>query len=152
MDIEETTEARFFAEYDRTKADLAHARQEILLLSEQLGTANTENEKLSYKCDFLLQEMRRITASRDQYERVAVRLVGKMDGALDAWMAMAESMKNEIREVAFTKSPVVRAPGEPHIVETDQSKPVTEPIAAEEIGRKFGAGFNLDIPVKSKAS
>lgn len=144
--IEETTESRFFAEYDRTKADLADARLEIMLLAEQLKTANVENEKLSYKCDFLTGEVKRMADSRDQYERIAVRLVGKMDGALDAWLAMADGMKNEIRDAAFTKAPsTVTIKGEPNSVAA-AVKPQPETVAVEEIGRNFGAGFNTDIP------
>jgi chromosome segregation ATPase len=137
--IEETTEARFFAEYDRTKDELAHARQEIALLTEQLRTANLENEKLSYKCDFLLKQVKQITDSRDQYERIAIRLVGKMDGALDAWTAMAEKMKEEIREAAFTKAPMV-AP-EPE----KKPRPETDE-AIEEVAKMIGTIHNLPKP------
>lgn len=102
---DQTTERQFFAEYDRMKTDLAHARQEILLLSNQLRDANSEQEKLAFKCDFLTSEIARVTASREQYERVAIRVSGMMDGALDGLIAVAEKMKGEIREAAFTKTP-----------------------------------------------
>lgn len=132
--IEDTTESRFFAEYDRMKGDLAHARQEILLISNQLRDANIETEKLAYKCDFLTQEVARVTASREQYERIAIRVSGKMDAALDALAATVDGIRDEIREAAFTKVPTVAPAGTAEAAGID----------VERIGEKFGAGRETD--------
>lgn len=128
--IEETTEARFFAEYDRTKADLAHARNEILLLSGQLKDAGMEQEKLAYKNDFLQRENARLLASRDQYERVAIRAAAVLDGALTAQIATIEKLQAEIREAAFTKTPAIQPSG------TEEATKI-EP---EKIAERFGSG------------
>lgn len=149
MNTQPSTEEQFFAAYDQMKSDLAHARQEIILISGQLRDANSENEKLAYKCDFLISENAKIATSRDLYQRVAARVAGKLDGALDAWIAMAEGMKDEIRDAAFTKVPTAPVPAAtPYATTTAiiETAFVEENDGAEIIGRKFGAGFNTEIP------
>lgn len=130
-----STERQFFTEYDQMKTDLKQAQQEIILLTNQLRDANAETEKLAFKCDFLTREIARVTASREQYERVAIRVAAKMDGALDAWTAMAETMKDEIRDAAFTKVPSMA----PIKIETEESGVNIAAIAAQ-----FGAGFEKE--------
>jgi hypothetical protein len=76
----ESTEARFFDEYDRMKLDLAEAQKKVMLLTDQLRSAYAENQGLAYKVDFLTAEVLRVTASREQYERVAIRVSAKMEG------------------------------------------------------------------------
>lgn len=135
---EHTTEQQFFAEYDRMKADLTHARQEILLLSNQLRDSNAEQEKLAFKCDFLTKEVARVTASREQYERVAIRITAMMDGALDSHIALSQKMKDEIRDAAFTKVPGSPKPPEP------PAEPEEPSVDVEKIAQTFGAGFGAE--------
>ena len=102
---EPTTEQQFFAEYDQMKDRLKAAEQQIMVLTDQLRTANTEGEALAYKNDFLTQEIARITTSREQYERIAIRSAAVLDGALTALVATIQQMQAEIRDAAFIKVP-----------------------------------------------
>jgi hypothetical protein len=128
-----STEQRFFDEYDGMKSDLAHARQEILLLSNQLRDANTENEKMAYKVDFLTAEVSRITASREQYERVAIRVSAKMESGVAMMMQQLSDLQAEIQDAAFAKVPGTVMPPNEMPAATDDD------VAA--MGKRFGAGF-----------
>ena len=120
-EIEESTEALFFAEYDRTKADLAQCRTENELLKQQLRDNISEQEKLAYKVDFLTQDIRRLTEQRDQYQKIAIRVAGKMDGAIDGMCAMLHKMQEEIQEAAYTapETPPARPPEQKNKVLTE---------------------------------
>lgn len=134
---EVSTAAKFMDEYDGIKSDLAHARQEILLLSGQLRDANSETEKMAYKVDFLTAEITRISASREQYERVAIRVSAKMEGAVAMMVSQLGDLHAEIRDAAFTKVPgAVPAPS--------PSDAIAEEINAVEVGKRFGAGFEAE--------
>jgi|SRR5882672_4346655 len=137
-----STAARFMDEYDGIKSDLAHARQEILLISNQLRDANTENEKMAYKVDFLTAEITRISASREQYERVAIRVSAKMEGAVAMMVSQLGDLHAEIRDAAFTRVPGTIPSPEP-------PDPPSEEINAEEVGKRFGAGFEAEPSVTS---
>jgi uncharacterized protein (DUF3084 family) len=131
---DQTTEQQFFAEYDQMKNDLKHARQEILLLSNQVRDGQTEQQGLAYKADFLTAENARLTASREQYERVAIRAAAMLDGALTALLATLQRMQEEIRDAAFTKVPGSAKP------DTIAEEPA--PVDVEKIAETFAAGFD----------
>jgi hypothetical protein len=97
------------------QADLAAARQQNLVLADQLRQANTLNEGLAYKLDFMHAEVVRVTASREQYERVAIRVSAKMEAATSMVMGQLAELQEEIRAAAFTKpaGTVEMAPARP---------------------------------------
>jgi hypothetical protein len=97
------------------QADLAAARQQNLVLSDQLRQANILNEGLAYKLDYMHQEVARVTASREQYERVAIRVSAKMEAATSMVMGQLAELQEEIRAAAFTKQqgPVQKTPQSP---------------------------------------
>jgi len=134
-----TTEEQFLAEHNTAlKEDLKQARHEIALLSDQVRDGKAEQEQLSYKADHLLSENARVTASREQYERVAIRTTAILDGALTSLMAVLQSLQAEIRDAAFTK-----VPGSAKI------NPPAEPansgsVEVEKIAETFAAGFDAD--------
>jgi hypothetical protein len=101
----ESTEARFFEEYDRMKLDLAEAQQKVMLLTDQLRQANAENQAFAYKVDFLKLEVDRVTASREQYERVAIRVSAKMEGATAMMIRQLGDLQEEIKAAAFAEVP-----------------------------------------------
>jgi len=131
---ERTTEEQFLAEHNAAlKEDLKQARAENALLAKQIVEGQSEQEKLSYKTDFLLAETVRLTASREQYERVAIRSTAILDGALTALIATCQSLQAEIRDAAFTK-----VPGTP---KTDTLPEEPAAVDVEKIAETFAAGF-----------
>jgi len=137
MNDRTTTEEQFLAEHNTAlKEDLKQARQEIALLSEQIRDGKSEQEKLAYKNDFLLAETVRLTASREQYERVAIRSTAILDGALTSLIATCQSLQSEIRDAAFTKVPgsaKIDPPAEPANANT---------VDVEKIAETFASGFD----------
>ena len=149
----DSTEAQFFDAYDKMKSDLADERQKNMLLTDQLREANGENRDLSYKVDFLTAEVARVTASREQYERVAIRVSAKMEGATAMMIRQLTDLQEEIKMAAFSEVPgaVASAPEAPLEGEKPPSEHTGEPehgpspwvndISAVAIGKTFGAGF-----------
>lgn len=147
----ESTEARFFDEYDKLKADFAESQLKVMLLTDQLRTANAENQAFAYKVDFLTAEVSRVTASREQYERVAIRVSAKMEGATAMMIRQLGDLQEEIKAAAFAEVPgkvkdapeTAPKPEKPRILpDAPALMMATETIiAAEQIGRNFGAGF-----------
>jgi hypothetical protein len=147
----ESTEARFFDEYDRMKLDLAEAQQKVMLLTDQLRSAHAENHGLAYKVDFLKLEVDRVTASREQYERVAIRVSAKMEGATAMMMRQLGDLQEEIKAAAFAEvpgkfkdAPEPAPQPEKPLSRLDHPTPSAMGeaiIAVEQIGRSFGAGF-----------
>lgn len=132
---ERTNEEQFLAEHNASlREDLKQARNEIATLAQQVLDGKAEQEKLSYKNDFLVSETVRLTASREQYERIAIRTAALADGALTSLMAALTQMHNEIRDAAFTK-----VPGTPKPPEPTQG---TVAVDVESIAKTFAAGFD----------
>jgi len=132
---ERTTEEKYLADHNTAlKEDLKQARHEIALLTDHVRAGKIEQEQLAYKADHLLAETVRLTASREQYERVAIRTTAILDGALTALMATLQSLQSEIRDAAFTK-----VPGTPK-----KPEPETAAVAVdvEKIAETFAAGFD----------
>lgn len=131
-----TTEEQYLADHNTAlKEDLKQARNQIATLTQQITDGQAEQEKLAYKYDFLLGENARITASREQYERVAIRVAAIADGALTSLMSTVQQLQSEIRDAAFTKVPgSAKAPA---------AEP-TENVAVdvEKIAETFAAGFD----------
>ncbi len=128
-----TTEEQYLADHNTAlKEDLKQCRSENALLQKQIADGLAEQEKLAYKHDFLLSETARITASREQYERVAIRVSAILDGALTALMATVQQMQDEIRDAAFTK-----VPGTPKSPDPG----TTASVDVEKIAETFAAGF-----------
>jgi hypothetical protein len=125
----ESTEARFFEEYDRMKLDLAEAQQKVMLLTDQLRQANAENQAFAYKVDFLKLEVDRVTASREQYERVAIRVSAKMEGATAMMIRQLGDLQEEIKAAAFAEVPgkVKDAPERP----AEAEEPLSERISGK---------------------
>lgn len=135
-----TTEEKFLADHNTAlKEDLKQANNEIATLAKQVADGQSEQEKLAYKCDFILAENARLTASREQYERVAIRATALLDGALTSLMATVQQLQNEIRDAAFTKVPGAAKPAAPEVTEN-----VT--VEVEKIAETFGAGFGAAPP------
>jgi hypothetical protein len=153
----ESTEARFFDEYDKLKIDLAESQLKVMLLTDQLRTANAENQALAYKVDFLKLEVDRVTASREQYERVAIRVSAKMEGATAMMMRQLGDLQEEIKAAAFAEVPgkvkvataAAPQPEKPlsgqdsaYIDDAMRDDTDADGIALmEKIGRNYGAGF-----------
>lgn len=132
---ERTTEEQYLADHNAAlKEDLKQARNEIATLAQQILDGKGEQEQLAYKNDFLLAETIRLTASREQYERVAIRSTAILDGALTALMATCESLQMEIRDAAFTKVPGAAKVAEPEATTVD----------VENIAKTFAAGFEKE--------
>ncbi len=126
---------------DALRLDLTAARQQNMVLIDQLREANTLNEALSYKIDFLTSEVARVTSSREQYERVAIRVSAKMEGATAMMIKQLQDLQDEIKTAAFAKVPgtVPIAPAEPAgAVASDLDGHMP---SAEIVGKLFGAGF-----------
>ena len=137
---ERTTEEQYLADHNAAlKEDLKQARNEIATLSQQIVDGQVEQEKLSYKNDFLVGEVARITASREQYERVAIRSTAILDGALTSLMSTVQQLQSEIRDAAFTK-----VPGSPKAAQTEPTENVT--VDVEKIAETFAAGFEEPRP------
>lgn len=131
-----TTEEQYLADHNAAlKEDLKQARNQIATLTKQIADGEAEQEKLSYKNDFLVGEVARITASREQYERVAIRSTAILDGALTSLMSTVQQLQSEIRDAAFTK-----VPGSPKAPETAATENVT--VDVEKIAETFAAGFD----------
>ncbi len=101
----QSTETLFFEEYDRMKADLASSQQQVMLLKDQLREANTLNEGLSYKVDYLTVEVGRITTSREQYERVSIRVATFAESVATVAIKQLQDLQDEIKSAAFAKVP-----------------------------------------------
>lgn len=147
---------------DALRLDLTAARQQNMVLIDQLREANTLNEALSYKIDFLTSEVARVTSSREQYERVAIRVSAKMEGATAMMIKQLQDLQDEIKTAAFAKVPgaIPRSPAasvddpRPHTGEPEHApSPSVSDIDIEklhQIGRNFGAGFEHS-PLYEKA-
>lgn len=101
----QSTEAQFFAEYDKLKSDLAEANQQIMVLTDQLRTERTTNEGLAYKVDFLVAQVERVTASGAQYERVVVRVSAIADTIASVAAKQLADLREEIKLAAFINVP-----------------------------------------------
>jgi hypothetical protein len=97
------------------QADLAAARQQNLVLADQLREANTLNEGLAYKLDYMHREVAKVTASREQFERVSIRVATLAESVATVAIKQLEEIRGEIRKAAFGKVPgaVQVAPAEP---------------------------------------
>jgi hypothetical protein len=152
----ESTEARFFEEYDRMKLDLAEAQQKVMLLTDQLRSADAENQGLAYKVDFLKLEVDRVTASREQYERVAIRVSAKMEAATSMVMGQLADLLEEIKAAAFAEVPgkvkdapvAAPQPEKPLGIWPEFANPadndeidIRDNIDTQDIAKTFGAGF-----------
>ncbi len=89
------------------RSDLASSRQENGMLRDQLREANTLNESLSYKVDFLTAEVSRVTVSREQYERISIRVSTVAESVVKVAMGQLEGLMDEIKAAAFTQVPGV---------------------------------------------
>lgn len=158
------------------RSDLAAERQRNAVLTDQLRAANILNEGLAYKLDFMHQEVARVTASREQYERVGIRASAMLEGGTSMMIKLLQDLQEEIRAAAFTSPPgvVETPPAAPAEAEKPVSEiegadfappipsledietaledkilrgtgvrrvPSSQDIAAAQIGRAFGAGF-----------
>jgi hypothetical protein len=148
----ESTEARFFEEYDRMKLDLAEAEAKVMVLTDQLRSSQAENQALAYKVDFLTAEVSRVTASREQYERVAIRVSAKMEGATAMMIRQLGDLQDEIKAAAFAEvpgkvkdAPVTLPQAEKSLSGEDSGyiDEACQPVAidAAQVGKIFGAGF-----------
>lgn len=129
------------------QAELTDERDRNAVLTDQLRAANLLNEGLAYKLDFMHGEVARVTASREQYERVAIRVSAKMEAATSMVMGQLSELQEEIRQAAFTKpaEPVEiapTAPAEPPSYDGDNPGFILD---YAEISRTFGAGFSSGI-------
>jgi|1185.fasta_scaffold26244_3 hypothetical protein len=128
-----STEEQYLADHNAAlKEDLKQCRAENVLLQKQIADGVAEQEKLAWKQDFLLAETARLAASREQYERIAIRVSAILDGALTALMATVQQMHDEIRDAAFTK-----VPGTPKLPDPG----TTVNVDVEKIAETFAAGF-----------
>jgi hypothetical protein len=149
----DSTEAQFFDAYDKLKSDLADERQKNMLLTDQLREANGENRDLSYKVDFLTAEVARVTASREQYERVAIRVSAFAESIASVAVKQLHDLQDEIKATAFAQVPgtVQSEPEAPPDASEPPSEHTGEPahgpspsiddISAVAIGKTFGSGF-----------
>jgi hypothetical protein len=136
---------------DALRSDLAAARQQNMVLTDQLRAAEARNEAMAHRVDFLTQEVGRVTASREQYERVAIRVSAKMEGATAMMLQQLQDLQDEIKSAAFAKVPgTVQNEPQPSLAAGQPILPPDGPslmtpeeaiIAIEQIGRTFGAGF-----------
>ncbi len=132
------------------RSDLTEARSKVMLLTDQLRTANAENQALSYKVDFLTQEVGRVTASREQYERISIRVATFAESVANVAIKTLEDLRSEIKAAAFGKVPG-EIKSEPALAplaalgaklnDQGQIALLTE-ITAEQLGKTFGAGFS----------
>lgn len=134
------------------RVDLNAARQQVMVLTDQLREANSLNEALSYKVDFLTKEVGRVTASREQYERVSIRVATFAESVASVAIKQLQDLQDEIKTAAFAKVP--GAVQNPPAAIPDADKPsLTQDrmqtltidqtiIAAEDIGKRFGSGFD----------
>lgn len=131
------------------RLDLNAARQQVMLLTDQLREANSLNEALSYKVDFLTQEVGRVTTSREQYERVSIRVATIAESVANIAIKQLQDLQEEIKAAAFAKvpgavqsTPVVPFTIPPQPVENMLiPEPSIEEMEAKVIGKQFGAGF-----------
>ena len=111
------------------QADLAAARQQNLVQADQLRAAEARNEAQSHRIDFLIAEVARVTASREQYERVAIRVSAKMESATSMMMGQLAELQDEISDAAFTKpaGTVETAPATP-VVDNEPASEEDRPL------------------------
>jgi hypothetical protein len=145
------------------QADLSAARQQNLVLADQLRAADARNEAQAHRIDWLTGEVARVTASREQYERVAIRVSAKMEAATSMVMGQLAELQEEIREAAFTQTPGAdpNAPAAPIIADNaydanfplrglfqestgEEYGPATPAGAVEPASPPFGADFSLE--------
>ena len=127
---------------DALRADLTASRQEVMLIKDQLREANTLNEALSYKVDFLTSEVARITASREQYERVSIRVATFAESCANVAIKQLQDLQEEIKAAAFAKVPgAVQTASAPRQEAGIDNAITAMEIEAEQIGKTFDAGF-----------
>lgn len=135
------------------RVDLNAARQQVMVLTDQLREAHSLNETLSYKVDFLTQEVGRVTASREQYERVSIRVATFAESVASVAIKQLQDLQDEIKSAAFAKVPgaVLSPPPasvealRPHPVGAEhEPSPSIDDIDVKALGKTFGAGY--DIP------
>jgi seryl-tRNA synthetase len=126
------------------QADLAAARQQNLVLADQLRAAEARNEAMAHRVDFLTAEVARVTASREQYERVAIRVSAKMEAATSMMMGQLAELQDEIRSAAFTLPPgtAPNVPATPAEPEKQSSEFLPAVADIETLSRSFIAGFH----------
>jgi hypothetical protein len=101
----QSTEAQFFAEYDKLKSDYAESQMQVLVLTDQVRELTGINSNLKFQTDFLTAEVARVTASREQYERVGIRASAMLEAGTTMVMKLLEDLQEEIRIAAFAKVP-----------------------------------------------
>ncbi len=128
------------------RSDLAAARQQVMVLTDQLRDANALNEALSYKVDILVKQVAALDASKGQFERVSIRVATLAESVATVAIKQLEEIRDEIRLAAFAKVPgmIPSSPAEPtDATASNISDPVpsVDDLEAEIVGKLFGAGF-----------
>jgi hypothetical protein len=136
---------------DALRSDLAAARQQNMVLTDQLRAAEARNEAMAHRVDFLTQEVGRVTASREQYERVGIRASAMLESGTSMMIKLLQDLQDEIKSAAFAKVPgTVQNEPQPSLAAGQPILPADGPslmtadeaiVAIEQIGRTFGAGF-----------
>src|SRR6267142_1615094 len=127
------------------RSDINAARNQILTLKDQLREAHTLNEALSYKLDYLTEEVARVTTSREQYERVSIRVATFAESVASVAIKQLQDLQEEIKSAAFSKVPgaVQIAPAvSVGVAAQSIDCPVPSVEDLEKIGKRFGAGFD----------
>ncbi len=76
-----------------------------MLLTDQLRTANSENEKLSYKVDFLLKQVQAERETSARYQGMSERIAAKMELMGTHTISFIEAAMAEGR-AGFWRAPV----------------------------------------------
>ena len=119
------------------RADINAARNQIMMLKDQLREAQTLNETLSYKIDYLTEEVARVTTSREQYERVSIRVATFAESVASVAIKQLQDLQEEIKSAAFSK-----VPGSVQNVTTSPNDVIPSMDDMVMAGKQFGAGFD----------
>jgi hypothetical protein len=134
------------------QADLAAARQQNLVLADQLRAADARNEAQAHRIDFLIQDRERVIQAGVRDERIVIRIGTLAESVATIAIKQLEEIREEIRRAAFGKVPGtaqdVPAPPvgavEPGKTVEPGRGPPTPIISVEQIAKTFGADFSLE--------
>jgi hypothetical protein len=99
------SETQFLRDYDQLKDDLAEARQQVMVLTDQVRELTGINSNLKFQTEFLIQQVERVTASGAQYERVVVRVSAIAETIASVAAKQLADLREEIKLAAFIKVP-----------------------------------------------
>lgn len=131
------------------QSDLAAARQQNLVLADQLRAAEARNEGLAHKVDWQTKEIARITADREQFERISIRVATIAESVASVAIKQLKDLQSEIREAAFTK-PSVAVPSEPATPigadsgYIEEAMRTVDGLSLEDLGNLIGAAREPD--------